>query len=369
MSSFVPDATGSPPARKGRLRKIRKRLRKVRILRRRARSIKRSGLLARGIYLHLPPELWVKRGTRSQLPSALLLAKGGGQSTVYSWCGSFVAGSSGPAIAAVRGPNPEDDELYFDVTAGRVIRHGSWVPQISGSQRDLWRQWSKFHVTPSIAFEGGALVEEMMPPHLLSAATANMAQMESAIADSLLRSCQQAEACGQITSPEYVERVREVVRESAYCAEILSDHHESAALHYVCSTSLVAAGSDGSPSNSLISANHVIHLDVFPMRLEPAICQAATLLVGWDRNFRMINSFVTGRFDSGLRCLIPELAEPLDRDLRLGILLVAVGIAPGGDGRFSASSFDSKIERARLVEYCRRERLRQADAAWRSSEP
>lgn len=268
----------------------------------------------------------------------------------------------------MRGPNPEDDELYFDLTAGRVIRNGSWVPQISHSQRDLWRQWSKFHVTPSIAFEGGALVEEMMPPHLPSAATAEIAQLESAIADSLLRSCMQVKDCGQSPTPEYVERVREVVRASAYWAEMPSDDDTSAARHYVCSMSLVAAGSDGSPSNSLIRANHVIHLDVFPMRLEPAICQAVTLLVGWDRDFKIVNSFVSGRFDSELRCLLPELAGTLSRGLRLGILVVAVGIAPGGDGRFSASSFDYKLERAGLVKYCRRDRLRQGEAAWRSGE-
>jgi hypothetical protein len=153
--------------------------------------------------------------------------------------------------------------------------------------------------------------------------------------------------------------MRETVLGSAYFSEMLANTSASAALDYVCSASLVAAGSDGSPSNSLIGSDYVIHLDVFPMRVEPAICQAATLLVGWDRESRMTNSFVSGRFDAELRALIPGMTGPLNRALRLGILMIAVGVAPGGDGRFNSSSFDFKLERAGLVEFCRRERLQQ----------
>lgn len=196
-------------------------------------------------------------------------------------------------------------------------------------------------------------------PDLPSAATADFAQLESAIADSLRRSCGAARDSGKEATFEYRTRIHESVLGSAYSAEMFTGTNASAALDYVCSTSVVAAGSDGSSSNSLIGSGYVVHLDVFPMRLEPAICQATTLLVGWDRKSTLVNSFVSGRFDSGLRCLVPGMTGPLNRALRLGILMVAVGVAPGGDGRFSSTSFDFKLERAGLVEFFRCERLRQ----------
>lgn len=114
-----------------------KQLRKIRALRQRALGLRRSSFLARGIYVHLPPELWVKRGMTNELPSALVFSKGAKPSRASRWGGSFVAVSNGPAVAAVRGPNPEDDEIFFDLTTGTVVRHASWVQGLSRSQIDL----------------------------------------------------------------------------------------------------------------------------------------------------------------------------------------------------------------------------------------
>ena len=317
--------------------------------------------LSAGFYRAYPPNLWVRNGHESQLPSHLKRSKGTlGKRKIWKLASVLVSpflsffvstGDKHRTLAVVKSSHALDEFVIF--RSDHVFR-AMGLPR--GEEeirlRRLWEQWiSCSREIPEKSVLDGIAEEFIdLPTSANFAMPHQKREAISLIADAYSALSRNA-SMGKLS--DYRKFIEPKILESAY-HDVISRSLRLDALRAFWEQPLVPIGSDNSPENCLFGEKRYAFIDVEPVGLGFAAQHVLGILASWDHGHNQ--SLLTEFLDGGLDDKLEELLSPkirLDKTSRFGYVALAVLLPPITSG-IRSHEFkwrDSLFEAYGLEEY------------------